>query len=99
MEKYTVVIEGTFNDNKMQSEEFAQYSKRSNANGEAHGGIVKNKFMIEENLTQSNTPHFVILIEFPSKDAAKKAFTSEEYLSIIYLRDIIFKDVKILLPQ
>ena len=99
MENYMLVIEGTFNDNKMQSEEFAQYSKRSSEIVKSHGGSVNNKFMIDENLVEGDTPHFIILLDFPSRDAAKKAFRSEEYLSIIYLRDIIFKDVKILLPK
>jgi len=97
MEKYTVVLQGTFNENGMKSAEFAEYSQRSNANGEKHGGVVQAKYMISENLGQNETPSFVIIVEFPSKDAATKAFTSEEYLSIIPLRKVAFKEVKILL--
>ena len=99
MKNYTVILQGIFNENKMESAEFAEYSKRSNANAEAHGGMVKNKYMIDENLAESEKPNFVIIVEFPSKDTATKAFTSEEYLSIIHLRDVVFKDVKILLTK
>ena len=99
MEKYTVVLQGTFNKDGMNSPEFAEYSQRSNANGEAHGGVVQSKYMIKENLGQNEAPHFVIIVDFPSEDAAKKAFTSEEYQSILPLREIAFKEVKILLTK
>lgn len=99
MKNYTVILQGIFNEKKMESTEFKEYSKRSNANSEVHGGVVKNKYIIEENLVKSEKPNFVIIVEFPSKDAATNAFKSEEYLSIIYLRDIVFKDVKILLTK
>jgi len=99
MEKYTVVLQGTFNENGMNSPEFAEYSQRSNANGEAFGGVVQAKYMIKENLGQNDAPHFVIIVDYPSEDSAKKAFTSEEYNSIIPLRDVAFKEVKILLTK
>ncbi len=99
MEKYTVVLQGTFNENGMNSPEFAEYSQRSNANGEKHGGVVQGKYMIKENLGQNEAPHFVIIVDYPSEDAATKAFTSEEYNSIIPLRDVAFKEVKILLTK
>jgi len=99
MEKYTVVLQGTFNQKGMSSPEFAEYSQRSNANGEAHGGVVQGKYMIKENLGQNQSPHVVIIVDFPSEDAARKAFTSEEYKSIIPLREVAFKDVKILLTK
>jgi len=99
MSKYTVVLQGTFNENGMSSPEFAEYSQRSNANGEAHGGIIQGKYMIKENLGQNESPHVVIILDFPSEDAAKRAFTSVEYNSIIPLREIAFKEVKILLTK
>ncbi len=99
MEKYTVVLQGTFNENGMNSAEFAEYSQRSNANGEAHGGVVQGKYVIKENLGQNEAPHIVIIVDFPSADAAKKAFTSEEYKAIIPLREVAFKEVKILLTK
>ena len=99
MEKYTVVLQATFNKDAMNSGEFMEYSKRSNANCEAHGGVVQNKYMIKENLGQNDAPHFVIIVDFPSEENARKAFSSEEYLSIIPLRDVAFKDVKILFTK
>jgi len=99
MEKYTVVLQGTFNENGMNSAEFAEYSQRSNANGEAHGGVVQGKYMIKENLGQNEAPHFVIVVDYPSEDAARKAWSSEEYKAIIPLREVAFKEVKILLTK
>ena len=34
----TVILLGTFNEGGQNTPEFKEYSKRSNANGEAHGG-------------------------------------------------------------
>jgi len=99
MERYTVVLEGTFNENGMNSPEFAEYSQRSNTNGEAFGGEVQAKYMIKENLGQNEAPHFVIIVDYPSEDAAKKAWSSEEYKAILPLRDVAFKEVKILLTK
>jgi len=99
MEKYTVVLQGTFNENGMNSPEFAEYSQRSNANGEAFGGVVQGKYMIKENLGQNEAPHFVIIVDYPSEDAARNAWVSEEYKAIIPLRDVAFKEVKILLTK
>lgn len=99
MERYTVVLQGTFNEGGMESDEFKEYSKRSNANGESLGGVVQSKYMIKENLGQNDTPSFIIVVDYPSELNAKKAFTNEEYQSIIPLRDIVFKEVKILFTK
>jgi len=99
MKSYTIILQGIFNENKKESKEFLEYSKRSNANIEAYKGVVKRKYIIEENLVQNEKPCFVIIVDFPSKDDAKNAFVSEEYLSIIPLRNLIFRDVKILITK
>jgi len=93
--KAIVIIEATFNPNGMNTPEFKEYSRRSNANGEAHGGVVVGKFQVTENLSNGDTPHLLIVIEYPTKEAAKRTFTNEEYLNILPLRDIAFKQVNI----
>lgn len=95
-EKAIVVIEATFNPNGMNTPEFKEYSRRSNANGEAHGGVVLSKHQVTENLAQGETPHMVLVIEYPNQEMAKQTFTNDEYLSIVPLRDVAFKEVKIL---
>jgi len=76
--------------------EFKEYSRRSNANGEAHGGVVLNKFQVTENLGQGDTPQMIMLVEYPNEKKAKETFTSSEYRSILPLKDMVFSEVKIL---
>jgi len=99
MENYTVIFQGIFNEKGTESAEFVEYVRRQDINREAFGGIIQNKYFIDENLGQNEMPSFVIIVTFPSKDSAIQAFTSIEYLSIIPLRDIAFKEVKILFTK
>ena len=94
--KFIIVIEATFNPNGMNTPEFQEYSRRSNANGEAHGGVVLHKYQITDNLGNGDSPHLVLIIEYPSKEMALKTFSNEEYLCILPLRAVAFKEVKIL---
>ena len=93
------VLQGTFNKGGQNTLEFKEYSQRSNANGQAHGGKLLGKYVIDGNLGQGETPHVVFVVEFPSRDMAEMAFTNSEYTSIIPLRDVAFKEVKILLSD
>ena len=93
----TVILEGIFRNGGKTSSEFEEYSRRSNANGEAHGGVVIKNYLISENLGQGERPDFILLIEYPSRDSAQKAFTSDEYHRIKSMRNKVFKEVKILL--
>ena len=97
--KYTVIIEATFNEGGMQSEEFKEYSAKALAAATPHGGVVVAKHGITENIAQGETPHAVSIIEFPSKEKAIAALKGEEYTSIIPLREIVFKEVKILFTK
>ncbi len=94
-----VVIEATFNTNGMNTPEFKEYSRRSNANGEAHGGVVLSKYQVTKNLGIGETPHLILVIEYPSHEAAEKTFTNQEYRSILALREVAFKTVKIFLTN
>jgi len=91
------ILEGCFRENGKESPEFQEYSRRSNANGEAHGGEIVAKYIIAENLAQGNKPDFILIVKYPSYDIAHQTFTCDEYKSILPLRDIAFKEVKILL--
>ena len=93
----TVILEGSFRNGGKVSSEFEEYSRRSNANGEAHGGVVIKNYLISENLGQGEKPDFILIVEYPSRDSAQKAFTSDEYSRIITMRNKVFKEVKILL--
>ena len=99
METCIAILEGTLGERGIDSPEFKEYSKRSNANGEAHGGVVLKKYSIKENLGQGGKPDFVLIVEYPSYAAAVKTFTSEEYKAILPLRAKAFKEVKILLTN
>ena len=94
-DKSTIIIEATFNPNGMNTPEFKEYSRRSNANGEAQGGVVIGKYQVTENLADGETPHLVLVIEYPTQEAAHNTFTNSEYRSIVALRNVVFKDVKI----
>jgi len=93
------ILEGTLGEGGINSPEFKEYSKRSNANGEAHGGVVLQKYMVSENLGQGGKPDFILIVKYPSYEAAKNTFSNEEYKAILPLRDVAFKEVKILLTK
>lgn len=93
------ILEGTLSEGGLNSPEFKEYSKRSNANGEAHGGVVLQKYIVSENLGQGGKPDFILIVEYPSYEAAKNTFGNEEYKAILPLRDVAFKEVKILLTN
>ncbi len=93
------ILEGTLAEGGTDSPEFKEYSRRSHANGEAHGGVVLKKYLVKENLGQGGKPDFILIVEYPSYAIAQDTFTSEEYSAILPLRDIAFKEVKILLTN
>lgn len=99
IETCKVIITAEFNENGDSTPEYQEYSQRSNANGEAHGGIVTERYMIEKNLGDGATPSVVVVIEYPSKEKAIDAFTNSEYKSIIPLRKVAFKEVNILISK
>ncbi|EPJ53949.1 MAG: hypothetical protein OFPI_08770 [Osedax symbiont Rs2] len=93
--KAIVIIEATFNANGMHTPEFKEYSRRSNANGEARGGMVLGKYQVTDNLAEGELPHLLLVIEYPDIDSARETFSNAEYLSILPLRKVAFKQVKI----
>jgi len=97
--KAIVIIEATFNPDGMKTPEFKEYSRRSNANGEAHGGVVISKYQVTDNLGNGDTPNLVLVIEYPDREKAEQTFTNQEYLDILPLREVAFKQVKIFLTN
>ena len=93
--KAIVIIEATFNANGMHTPEFKEYSRRSNANGEAMGGVVLAKYQVTDNLAQGELPHLLLVIEYPNTESARETFSNAEYLSLLPLRKVAFKQVKI----
>lgn len=94
-----LILEGTLREGGLNSPEFKEYSKRSNANGEAHGGVVLQRYVVSENLGQGGKPDFILVVQYPSCEAATNAFSSEEYKAILPSRNVAFKEVKILLTD
>ena len=93
------VLLGTFNEGGQTTPEFKEYSQRSNDNGEANGGKLLGKYIITENLGQGDMPHVVFVVEYPTCEVARSVFTNDEYKAIIPLRDVAFKEVKILISS
>jgi len=93
------ILEGTFKEGGQNTAEFKEYSQRSNANGEANGGKLLGKYIINANLAQGDMPHVVFVVQFPSRAVAENTFNNAEYRAIIPLRDVVFDEVKILLSD
>lgn len=99
-EKCVVVFEGTFNEGMVGSAEQREYSQRSAANAEAYGGFaILSNYSVEQNLGTGLVPDFVVVAEYRSRDKAIQSLASDEYQSIIPLRDLTFKEVKILITS
>ena len=97
--KYTVIIEATFNEGGMETDEFKEYSEKAGAIGAKYGAVTISKNMITENIAQGETPHVISVLEFPSKEKAVEGLTGEEYKILFPLREVAFKEVKILLTK
>ncbi|MFT7644982.1 MAG: hypothetical protein ACI9BF_000651 [Candidatus Paceibacteria bacterium] len=99
-QKCIVVFEATFNEGMAGSEIQKEYSARSVANAEAFGGFVPvANYNFEQNLGNGSIPDFIVVVEYKSKEKAVKSLESEEYQSILPLRDQTFKEVKILITK
>ena len=97
--KCTVVITGKFKEGGKETPEFKEYSERATAAMKANGGEVKSFLKVEKNLGDGETQHVVIVVEFPSKEKAVETYTSEEYISIVPLRQVGTSEVNILITE
>lgn len=99
-EKCIVIFEGTFNEGMAGSDIQKEYSKKSTANAEAYGGFISlSNYSFEQNLGNGLLPDFIVIVEYKSKEKVIQSLNSDEYLSIIPLRDLVFKEVKILITK
>ena len=93
------ILQGTFNIGGQNTSEFKEYSKQSFENEVENGGKLLGKYVISENLEKGAMPHVIYVIQFPSRERAEVAFTNRKYKAIKPLRNIAFKEVKILLSD
>ena len=95
-EKCVVIITAKLKANASETNEYKEYSQRSNVNREAYGGVVLNSYKVTNNMGQGSTPHVAVIVEYPSKEKAVESFSNKEYQSIIPVRDQAFDEVNIL---
>ncbi len=98
-DKGIVILTSEFKEGGPSTPEYKEYSERSIANMKAHGGVIKAQYMIEKNIGDGKTPSGVFVTQFPSKEKAIEAFTSDEYVSILPLRNVAFIEINILISK
>ncbi|MHA2028252.1 MAG: DUF1330 domain-containing protein [Candidatus Kariarchaeaceae archaeon] len=54
---------------------------------------------VENNIGDGATPSAILVVEYPSKEKAVKAFNSAEYQSLIPMRKVVIKEVNILISK
>jgi len=98
--KCIVIFEGTFNEGMRGSDVQKEYSERSSVNAEVFGGFeVLSSYSFEKNLGSGLIPDFLLITQYQSKEKVIQSLETEEYKSIIPLRDQTFKEIKILITQ
>jgi uncharacterized protein (DUF1330 family) len=97
IEKATIIVEGTFREGY--EKYFEDYSMRVKTFLQQSDAIVIRRQLIEDTLYGQEHPNLIMLIDFPNKEIASKIFFKPEYLSIIPLRDKIFKTFKMYLAR
>jgi len=93
----TVVLLGKLKPGAPEMPEFQEYMSRSAGNSNAHGGKLVAQYQFTKNLGHGATPDMMFVGEYASREIAEAVFTSDEYKSIIPLRDAAFEEVKILI--
>ena len=86
----TIVVLGTFREGY--ASVFAEYSQKVRTFLAAQGAVVVRRQRIRRTLYGSARPSLVMLIDFPTMDAAEQCFYEREYLDLIPLRDKVFAD-------
>lgn len=88
-EKGTIIVEGTFREGY--ETWFQEYSAQIRAFLQPWGAITIRRQLIEQTLYGVEHPSLVMIIDFPDKEIARTLFFKQEYLSLIPLRDKVFK--------
>lgn len=97
MEKSTIIVAGTFQPGYEQH--FAEYSNKVRAYLNRHGAQVVRRQRITKTLYGSGSPDLIMVIDFPSAEAAESVFFEQEYLALIPLRDKVFADFRMYVAQ
>lgn len=87
--KGTIIVLGTFTEGH--EKYFSEYSSKIRTFLEQFETTVIRRQIIRETLYGEGKPGLVMLIDFENKEVARKIFFEEEYISIIPLRDKVFK--------
>jgi len=97
IEKGTIIVEGTFLEGYEKF--FQEYSTQIKGFLKKFNAVTIRRQIIEETLYGQEHPSLIMIIDFPNKEVARKIFFDQEYLSIIPLRDKIFKTFKMYLAK
>ena len=97
VEKGTIVIEGTFQQGY--ESYFQDYSIEIKKFLQKYDAITTRRQLIEKTLYGQDRPNLIMIIDFPNKGLAEKIFFEQEYLSLIPLRDKVFKTFKMYLAK
>lgn len=65
----------------------------------AAGGVTTVTYSVTENFTSANAPQMVVMVEFPSAEAARNLYHSEEYKALIPDRDKGLTNLNIYMVQ
>lgn len=97
MEKATIIVEGTFQEDY--EKYFQEYSSIIKLYLEQFNAVIIRRQLIEQTLYGDASPDLVMIIDFPDKEIVQKIFFDPAYLSLIPLRDKIFKVFKMYLAK
>lgn len=95
--KGTIIVEGTFNNGY--ENYFEEYSLKIQTFLKQFDATVIRRQLIQETLYGNDNPNLIMVIDFSDKEVARKIFFEDEYISIIPLRDKVFKIFKMYLAN
>lgn len=81
--------------NPIEKEAFAFYSENSAPLFKKAGGTPVGKFKITQNLVGNTNLQILVIMEFPSDQAIKNVFASEEYKKLLPYRDKAFSELEV----
>ena len=95
--KGTIIIQGTFNDGYKAY--FEEYSFKVQSFLKKNKTTIIRRQLISKTLYGYEKPSLIMLIDFEDTEIALKIFFEEEYISLIPLRDKVFKSFKMYLAD
>jgi uncharacterized protein (DUF1330 family) len=95
--KGTIIVEGTFNIGY--EKYFEEYSLKIQTFLKQFETSIVRRQLIKEALYGHDKPDLIMLIDFEDRDVANKIFFEDEYISLIPLREKVFKTFKMYLAD